>query len=69
MLWNDINGMVYTTLGFLLVIRRESYARQLLLFSLSIFTVFPFIERPLSSLFVVEYVFCIYLRRHKTILT
>lgn len=50
--------MVYTTLGVLWVIRGEAYARQLLLFSLSIFifsTVFLFIERSLSALLKVEY--------------
>ncbi len=50
--------MIFLALGVLWVIRGESYARQLLLFSLSIFiclAVFLFIERPLSALFVVEY--------------
>jgi len=50
--------MVFVTLGVLWLIRGKAYARQLLLFSLSIFvfsTVFLFIERPLSALFVVEY--------------
>jgi hypothetical protein len=50
--------MVFITLGVLWLIRGEAYARQLLLFSLSIFvfsTIFLFIERPLSALFVVEY--------------
>ncbi|MCX5779754.1 MAG: hypothetical protein NTV45_02825, partial [Firmicutes bacterium] len=50
--------MVYIALCLLWLIRGEAYARQLLLFSISIFVssaVFLFIERPLSTLFAVEY--------------
>jgi len=50
--------MVFTALGILWLIRGNTYARQLLLFSLSIFmfsAIFLLIERPLSALFAVEY--------------
>lgn len=50
--------VVYITLAVLWLIRRKEYSRQLLLFSLSIFaslSIFLFIERPLSSIFAVEY--------------
>lgn len=50
--------MVYITLGVLWLLKSKAYARQLLLFSLTLFifsTAALFIERPLSALFVTEY--------------